>query len=169
MSHVEHKEAAPEQVGCAILTVSDSRDAASDGSGRLIRQLLEAAGHQVVHYAVVRDSPQQIKGEVAMLTERRSCQAILLNGGTGIGPRDNTYETIDRMLDKRLDGFGEIFRFLSYQEIGASAIMSRAVAGTLRGRIVVSMPGSSGAVRLAMEKLVIPELAHMVHTVSPHW
>jgi molybdopterin adenylyltransferase len=167
MTHAVHKQDAPAQVGCAVITVSDTRDQHSDRSGQLIRELLTSAGHQVVHYAVVRDSPAQIKGELALLVERRSCQAILLNGGTGIAPRDHTFDTISGLLEKRLDGFGELFRFLSYQEIGASAIMSRAVAGTLRGRIVISMPGSPDAVKLAMEKLVLPELAHMVHTVMP--
>ena len=168
MTHTTHREQAPGHVGCAIITVSDTRDEHTDTSGQLIRQMLESAGHEVVQYKVVKDAPAQIKGELAMLVERRSCQAILLNGGTGIAPRDRTYDTVNALLQKRLDGFGEIFRYLSYQEIGASAIMSRAVAGTLRGRIVISIPGSPGAVRLAMEKLILPELAHMVHTVAPH-
>lgn len=168
MGHEQHKAEAPSEVGCAVVTISDTRNADTDESGRLMRELLETRGHRIVHYGIVKDSPLQIKGELSMLVERRACQAILLNGGTGISPRDTTYETISGMLDKRLDGFGEIFRYLSYQEIGSSAIMSRAVAGTLRGRIVVSVPGSRGAVRLAMEKLILPELSHMVHTAAPH-
>lgn len=167
MSHVQHKHEAPAQIGCAILTVSDTRGLETDRSGQLMKELLESAGHLVVYYGIVKDVPLQIKGEVATLLEKRSCQAVLLNGGTGISPRDTTYETVSAMLDKRLDGFGEIFRYLSYQEIGSSAIMSRAVAGTVRGRIVISVPGSTGAVRLAMEKLILPELGHMVHTAAP--
>jgi molybdopterin adenylyltransferase len=168
MAHEQHKLEAPPQVGCGVITVSDTRDQETDKSGQLIKELLVSAGHQIVHYAIVKDVPLQIKGELAMLGERRSCRAIILNGGTGISPRDTTYDTINGMLDKRLDGFGEIFRYLSYKEIGPSAIMSRAVAGTYRGKIVISMPGSTPAVRLAMEQLILPELAHMVATVSPH-
>lgn len=167
MAHEEHKRDAPASVGCAVITVSDTRDQETDTSGQLMQELLLDAGHDIVFYGIVKDSPLQIRGELAMLGERSSCQAILLNGGTGISPRDTTYDTINAMLDKRLDGFGEIFRYLSFKEIGPSAIMSRAVAGTYRGRIVVSVPGSTGAVRLAMEQLVLPELGHMVGTVAP--
>ena len=167
MSHEEHRDAAPESVGCAVITVSDTRDPTTDKSGQLIKDLLAEGGHEVVYYAVVKDSPRQIKGELAILGEKGSCQAIILNGGTGISPRDTTYDALTGILDKRLDGFGEIFRFLSYQEIGAAAIMSRALAGVYRGRIVISMPGSTNAVRLAMDRLVLPELGHMVGTISP--
>ena len=167
MAYKEHLKDSPQQVGCAIITVSDTRDERTDKSGQLIRSLLEENGHKIVHYRIVKDSPLQIKGELAILVESSNCQAIILNGGTGIAPRDTTYDTLDQLLEKRLDGFGELFRYLSYQEIGSGAIMSRAVAGTYRGRIVISVPGSSGAVKLAMEKLVLPELGHMVGTVSP--
>ncbi len=167
MTHNLHKQDAPTSVGCAVITVSDTRDERTDRSGQLSRELLTRAGHQVVHYVIVKDSPPQIKGELAMLVERRSCQAILLNGGTGIAPRDHTYETISGLLERRLDGFGELFRFLSYQQIGPSAMLSRAVAGTLRGRLVFSMPGSPAAVQLAIEKLILPELGHMVRMVAP--
>jgi len=167
MAHKEHKQDAPATVGCAVITVSDTRDEKTDRSGQLMQDLLLGAGHEIVYYGIVKDSPLQIRGELAMLGESSSCQAILLNGGTGISPRDTTYDTIDAMLDKRLDGFGEIFRYLSFKEIGPSAIMSRAVAGTYRGRIIVSVPGSTGAVRLAMEQLILPELGHMVGTVAP--
>ncbi len=167
MSHVEHREAAPDQVGVAVITVSDTRDRDSDKSGGLIKERLTGAGHKVVHYAIVKDTARQIKGEMAMALEKGGCQALILNGGTGIAPRDNTFEVVDNMLDKRLPGFGEIFRALSFEEIGAAAIMSRATAGTYRGRILISLPGSTGAVRLAMDKLILPELAHLVHTISP--
>lgn len=167
MSHAEHRAAAPDSVGVAVITVSDSRTPETDTSGALIREMLEGAGHQVVHYGIVTDTARQIKGELAIAVEKRGCQAVILNGGTGISPRDNTFEVVDGMLDKRLPGFGEIFRQLSYEEIGAAAIMSRATLGTYRGRILTSLPGSTGAVRLAMEKLLLPELGHLVDTVSP--
>ena len=167
MSHHQHRAEAPASVGCAVITVSDTRDESSDKSGALIKEKLTEAGHEIVHYVIVKDSPKQIKGEMAVLAEKRSCKAIIFNGGTGIAARDTTYDTLADMLEKRLDGFGEIFRYLSYEEIGAAAIMSRAVAGTFRGRIVISLPGSSAAVRLAMDKLILPELSHMVGTISP--
>lgn len=166
MAYKEHLKEAPRQVGAAVLTVSDTRDEQTDKSGQLIKSLLEEQGHELVHYTIVKDSPLQIKGELALLTQRPACQAIILNGGTGIAPRDHTYDTVAPLLEKRLDGFGELFRFLSYQEIGSGAILSRAVAGTYKGRVVFCLPGSSGAVRLAMEKLILPELGHMVGQLS---
>jgi molybdenum cofactor biosynthesis protein B len=167
MSHTQHKSAAPTKVGVAVITLSDTRDQDSDTSGQLIKQKLEENDHEVVHYAVVKDTARQIKGELAIVCEKSACQAVILNGGTGISPRDNTFEVVDGMLDKRLPGFGEIFRFLSYQEIGSSAIMSRMTAGTYRGRIIMSLPGSTGAVRLAMDELILPELGHLVAMVQP--
>jgi len=167
MSHKEHRHAAPASVGCAVITVSDTRDPDTDESGRIIKDLLTEAGHEVIAYTIVKDEPRQILGELAMLVERRSCKAVIFNGGTGIAARDTTFDALSGALEKRLDGFGEIFRYLSYQDIGASAIMSRAMAGVYRGRIIVSLPGSPAAVRLAMEKLIVPELAHMVGTISP--
>ncbi|MBT4610089.1 MAG: molybdenum cofactor biosynthesis protein MoaB [Gemmatimonadetes bacterium] len=167
MSHTQHKSAAPTKVSVAVITLSDTRDEGSDKSGQLIKQKLEENGHQVMHYAVVKDTARQIKGVLAIVCEKSACQAVILNGGTGISPRDNTFEVVDRMLDKRIPGFGEIFRFLSYQEIGSAAIMSRATAGTYRGRIIMSLPGSTGAVRLAMDELILPELGHLVATIQP--
>jgi molybdenum cofactor biosynthesis protein B len=168
VSHAEHRAAAPDSVGVAIITVSDSRTQETDKSGTLIREKLEEGGHTIVHYAIVKDTARQIKGELAIAVEKRGCQALILNGGTGVSPRDNTFEVVNGMLDKRLPGFGEIFRYLSYKEIGSAAIMSRATMGTYRGRIMVSLPGSTGAVRLAMDELLLPELGHLVNTVSPH-
>lgn len=168
MSHVEHQDAAPDHVGVAVITVSDSRTEETDKSGALIREKLEGNGHTLVHYAIVKDTARQIKGELAIAVEKRGCQALILNGGTGISPRDNTFEVVDGMLEKHLPGFGEIFRYLSYKEIGSAAIMSRATMGTYRGRILVSLPGSTGAVRLAMDELLLPQLGHLVNTVSPH-
>jgi molybdenum cofactor biosynthesis protein B len=168
VSHVEHQDAAPDHVGVAVITVSDSRTEETDKSGALIREKLEGNGHTLVHYAIVKDTARQIKGELAIAVEKRGCQALILNGGTGISPRDNTFEVVDGMLEKHLPGFGEIFRYLSYKEIGSAAIMSRATMGTYRGRILVSLPGSTGAVRLAMDELLLPQLGHLVNTVSPH-
>ena len=168
MSHAAHRAAAPDSVGVAVITVSDTRDKDTDRSGALIREKLEGGGHTVIHYAIVKDTAGQIKGELAIAVEKRGCQALILNGGTGISPRDNTCEVVDGMLEKRLPGFGEIFRYLSYKEIGSAALMSRATMGTYLGRIMVSLPGSTGAVRLAMDELLLPELSHLVDTVSPN-
>ena len=168
MSHAAHRAAAPDSVGVAVITVSDTRDKDTDRSGALIREKLEGGGHTVVHCAIVKDTAGQIKGELAIAVEKRGCQALILNGGTGISPRDNTFEVVDGMLEKRLPGFGEIFRYLSYKEIGSAALMSRATMGTYRGRIMVSLPGSTGAVRRAMDELLLPELSHLVDTVSPN-
>ena len=167
MSHHQHRREGPASVGCAVITVSDTRDRESDRSGKLIEDRLKESAHEVVHYVIVKDSPRRIVGELATLGENSKCQAIILNGGTGIAARDNTFDAVSRLLDKRLDGFGEIFRYLSYKEIGSAAIMSRALAGTYRGRILISLPGSTAAVKLAMDKLILPELSHMVGTITP--
>jgi molybdenum cofactor biosynthesis protein B len=134
----------------------------TDTSGALIRERLERAGHSVVAYAIVPDEREEIGRLVDELVSRPDCDAVLLNGGTGIARRDVTYEAIAERLEKRLDGFGELFRWLSFREIGAAAMLTRAVAGVYRGKIVIAMPGSSGAVRLAMDELIVPELAHLV-------
>ncbi|MGB3572732.1 MAG: MogA/MoaB family molybdenum cofactor biosynthesis protein [Phormidesmis sp.] len=153
--------AEPVAIGCAILTVSDTRTPETDTSGRLMRSQLTAAGHQISHYQIVRDEPAQISALVMALTERADVQAILLNGGTGIAPRDTTYDAIASRLEKPLPGFGEIFRQLSYTEIGSRAIASRAVAGITNATLIFSVPGSSKAVKLALEALILPELRHL--------
>jgi len=152
-------------VRVAVLTVSDTRTAATDTSGRAIRMLLEEAGHAVVAAAVVRDDPDAVTAFVLDQLEGEA-QAIITTGGTGITSRDSTYEAIDALLEKHLDGFGELFRMLSYEDIGPAAIMSRACAGLARGRVVIALPGSEGAVRLAMTKLIVPELGHLVQQAS---
>jgi molybdenum cofactor biosynthesis protein B len=162
MGHVDHKAASPAVVHCFILTISDTRTEATDTSGRAIFDLLFAEGHQVAGRRIVRDEPDQVREAIAAQLANPTVQAILATGGTGITSRDRTFETIDALLEKRLDGFGELFRMLSYQEIGSAAMLSRASAGLARGKIIVSMPGSEHAVRLAMTKLVLPELGHMV-------
>lgn len=157
-----HREQARRSVTCAVVTVSDTRTEVTDTSGHAMQELLRAAGHAIGHYGIVKDEPDQIRALLADLARKNQVQAVLFNGGTGISRRDTTYDTLSGMLEKRLDGFGELFRMLSFQEIGAAAMLSRAVAGTYKDLIVFSTPGSSGAVRLAMEKLILPELAHVV-------
>lgn len=157
-----HRQAAPRSIRCAVITVSDTRTVETDTSGALIRERLERAGHVVVGYAIVPDERGAIGQVVDEYVARADCDAVLLNGGTGIARRDVTYEAIAERLEKRLDGFGELFRWLSYREIGAAAMLSRAIAGVYRGKIVIAMPGSTGAVRLAMDELIVPELAHLV-------
>lgn len=158
-----HRAAAPQQVRCAVVTVSDTRTLETDTSGALIREALERHGHTVVAYQIVPDEPERIGPLLDELVGRGDCDAILINGGTGIARRDTTYEVVAARLEKRLDGFGELFRMLSYQEIGPAAMLSRATAGVYRDRVVALMPGSPNAVRLAMEKLLLPELAHLVY------
>jgi len=166
MSQAEHKAQAPASVACYVLTVSDSRTAETDTGGRAIRELLEAAGHVVTGHAIVKDEPADVTAQVrAQLADPRT-QVIITSGGTGITSRDGTFEAIDALLDKRLDGFGELFRMLSFQEIGAAAMMSRATAGTAARTAIFVLPGSPHAVRLAMTRLVLPELGHVVQQVS---
>lgn len=166
VSVAEHRAAAPDAVGCAILTVSDSRTPATDTSGALIRELLTAAGHTVVDSRIVPDEPARIRAELAAWADRAELHAILSNGGTGIAGRDTTYDAVVGLLEKRLDGFGELFRMLSYAEIGAAAMLSRAIAGVYRGKLLVAMPGSRNAVELAMTKLIVPEIGHLVYEIA---
>jgi len=164
MGHSEHQKHAqdhgPGPQPCAVITVSDTRTFNTDSSGRLIVEALQGAGHHITFYEIVRDEPDQIAALLRRLAGE--VRVILLTGGTGITPRDTTYEAVEALLEKRLPGFGELFRMLSYEEIGAAAMLSRATAGVYRGTLVFSMPGSSAAVRLALEKLIMPELDHML-------
>jgi molybdenum cofactor biosynthesis protein B len=158
----EHRAHGKRAVACAIVTVSDTRTLETDTSGAMIRDLLVQAGHAVGGHAILPDEPARVRAHVEGLLAADDVDAVLVNGGTGLAPRDTTYEAIAGLLEKRLDGFGELFRMLSYEQIGAAAMLSRAVAGVARGRVIVSMPGSTAAVELAMAKLVVPELGHMV-------
>lgn len=158
----EHRAQSPTSVGCAVITVSDTRTEATDTSGQLIRDGLEEAGHRVLSSCIVPDEPPAIRRAVEEAAATDGVKAILLTGGTGITPRDRTHEVVSEMLDKRMDGFGELFRVFSYEEIGAAAMLSRAVGGVAKGALVFAMPGSRAAVRLAMEKLILPELGHLV-------
>jgi len=162
MGHIDHRAAAPASVRVYVLTVSDTRTLATDTSGAAIAALLEDAGHVLVSRDIVRDEPADVRAKVAAQLDRADVQAIITTGGTGISARDSSFETLNALLEKRLDGFGELFRMLSYQEIGPAAMLSRACAGLARRKIVISLPGSEHAVRLAMTKLVLPELGHLV-------
>ena len=162
----EHKASAPVSIGCFVLTVSDTKTPETDTSGRVIRELLTAGGHRVAGSAIVRDEPQEVERVVREACGRPDVQAVVLTGGTGITSRDSTFEAVERMLDKRLPGFGELFRMLSYQDVGPAAMLSRAQMGIHARRIVVSLPGSPNACRLALEKLLVPELGHLVREVS---
>ncbi len=162
MAHRAHPDAAPQAIRVALLTVSDTRTEATDESGALCAALCEAAGHTIARRAIVPDEPARVREALDAMLADASVDAVLINGGTGISGRDRTFEAVSGLLERRLDGFGELFRWLSYQEIGAAAMLSRAVAGVARGRAVFCMPGSPGAVALALEKLVIPELGHVV-------
>lgn len=156
----QHRAHGKSPVRVAILTVSDTRTPETDESGRLAAELLSAAGHEVTERAIVKDEPQDVRAEVLRLLGAAS--VVVTNGGTGIAARDSSYEAVAALLDKRLDGFGELFRALSYAEVGAAAMMSRAIAGTVPGGgVVVALPGSPGAVRLALEKILLPELGHL--------
>jgi molybdenum cofactor biosynthesis protein B len=166
MSHTEHKKLSPAVAHCYILTISDTRTLATDESGRTICDLLWAGGHQVHGRKVVRDEPDQVREAVETQLANPDVQVIITTGGTGITSRDTTYEAIAGVLEKRLDGFGELFRMLSYQEIGSAAMLSRAVGGLARGTVILALPGSEPAVRLAMTKLILPELGHLVREAS---
>lgn len=166
MSEKEHRSNAPASIRCYIVTVSDTRTADTDASGRVIADLLAAAGHVVLGRTIVKDDAEFVRGTIERQLANPDVQVIITTGGTGITSRDSTYEAVQGMLAKHLDGFGELFRMLSYEEIGPAAMMSRACAGLAAGRIVVSLPGSEKAVRLAMERLLIPELGHLVQQAS---
>ncbi len=161
-----HKAEAPKSVRCYVLTVSDTRTEENDTSGRAIAALLSAAGHIVAARAIVKDDPDSVRATIARQLASVDVQAIITTGGTGITSRDSTFEAVDALLEKRLDGFGELFRMLSFEQIGPAAMMSRASAGLAAGKIVVSLPGSEAAVRLAMERLLLPELGHLVQQAS---
>ena len=166
MSVGEHKAQAPREVRCYVVTISDTRTEETDTGGRAIVELLRAAGHLVIGHSIVKDDPEAVRGTIERQLANPDVQVIITTGGTGITSRDSTYETVSSLLDKPLVGFGELFRMLSYQQVGSAAMMSRACAGLVAGRIVAALPGSEAAVRLAMEKLLIPELGHLVREAT---
>jgi molybdopterin adenylyltransferase len=166
MGAEDHRATAPASVRCFTLTISDTRTADSDTSGRAIAELATAAGHEIVGHAIVRDDPSAVRRVLYEQLAGGDARVIITTGGTGITSRDSTYEAIAGLLEKRLDGFGELFRMLSYEQVGAAAMLSRACAGTARGRAIFALPGSEAAVRLAMTKLILPELGHIVRELS---
>jgi molybdenum cofactor biosynthesis protein B len=166
VSHVEHKAAAPASVSCFVLTVSDTRTPENDVSGKAIREILEAAGHLVTGHEIVRDEPDRVTSILQRELSTGRARVLITTGGTGITSRDGTFEAVDRLLEKRLDGFGELFRALSFGEIGAAAMMTRAAAGTVGRAAIFILPGSENAVRLAMTRLIVPELGHVAQQLS---
>ncbi len=149
-----------------MITISDTRTEETDTGGRTVVELLTGDGHEVLGKSIVPDDPVRVRQAVAAQLANADVQVVVTTGGTGISSRDQTYEAISGLLDKRIDGFGELFRALSYQEVGTAAMLSRALAGTARGKVVISIPGSVNAIRLAVTKLILPELGHLVREAS---
>ncbi|PSB25851.1 MogA/MoaB family molybdenum cofactor biosynthesis protein [Stenomitos frigidus] len=166
MAVTPHPDTAAPAIHCAVITVSDTRTVDTDRSGQLIQQLLHDAGHHVMAYTIVKDEPAQIQAALQQLSHQVGLAAVIVNGGTGIAPRDTTYDALAILLEKTLPGFGELFRSLSYQEIGSRAMASRAIAGVYGSQLVFSVPGSTGAVTLAMQALILPELRHLVSQIQ---
>jgi molybdopterin adenylyltransferase len=163
---IPHPDSQNLAVNCAVITVSDTRTPQSDRSGQIIQQLLQTAGHQILTYTIVKDEPAAIQDLLDYLEHQFALEVIIFSGGTGIAPRDTTFDVVSAWLTKTIPGFGEIFRYLSYQEIGSRAIASRAVAGVRSNKLVFSLPGSSNAVELALSKLILPELNHLIKQVQ---
>lgn len=166
-AHHDHRAKAPERVGFGVLTMSDSRDLSKDVSGETIAKLASLAGHPVEWRQLVPDEPAEIKRAIAEALGERGVHILVATGGTGVSPRDVTIDTVLPLFERRLPGFGEIFRYLSFNDIGAAAFLSRAEAGVIAGRPVFLLPGSPKACQLAMEKLILPEAAHLVALVRP--
>ncbi len=164
MSVEDHRRTAPAHLRCAVLTISDTRTASTDASGDAIAHALIGAGHSVVSRQIVHDDPGAVRDWVS--TAASDVSVIVTTGGTGITSRDSTYEAIVALLDKRLDGFGELFRMLSYEQIGSAAMLSRACAGTIGSTAVFALPGAKRAVELAMDKLILPEIGHVVRELN---
>lgn len=158
----QHRSEAPREIRCVVITVSDTRTLETDTGGQTIVDLLTAAGHQVVDRHVIPDEPGPMRTLLEGFRGRQDVEVILVTGGTGIGSRDQTFETVSSLVSKPLPGYGELFRMLSYQQVGSAAMLSRACGGLLGRTVLLTMPGSTAAVRLAMEKLILPELGHLV-------
>ena len=164
----KHREASPEKIRVSVLTVSDTRTPETDTGGNVIVELMQGAGHEISHREIVKDDAPRIEVVLQELLADAGVDAVITTGGTGISARDTTYEVVSRRIDKKLDGFGELFRVLSYEEIGAAAMLSRAVAGASGSKFLACLPGSSNAVRLAVEKLLVPEISHLVFELRKH-
>lgn len=166
MGYHEHKHHDVQNVSCAVITTSDSRMEENDESGKLIKQHLTDNGHKVTYYTIVKNDSLLIKRMIMELLNRDDIQVIITSGGTGLSKRDVTVNTVAPMLEKTLDGFGELFRQLTYQEIGTGSIMSRAIAGVSNGKVIICIPGSLGAATLAMDKIILPEIGHLVREAT---
>lgn len=166
MSYHEHKHVAPESVNCTVVIISDSRTEQDDESGKLIKQRLADHGHKVISYGILKNDKAAIRAKIEELVEQSELQVIITSGGTGASHRDVTVDTIEPMLEKRLDGFGELFRHLTYQEIGTGSILSRAVAGIIKGKVILCFPGSVNAATLTMDKIILPEIGHLVREAT---
>ena len=166
MSVTEHRAHSPTNVACFVLTVSDTRTLQTETSGRAIADILIGAGHTVVDRQIVKDEPTAVKHAIREEIARGRARAIITTGGTGIAKRDSTYEAVTSLFEKRLDGFGELFRMLSFQDIGAAAMLSRATAGVAGGCIIFMLPGSESAVRLGTSRLILPELGHIIRELT---
>ena len=164
-TYEEHRAEGPDAVTCAVITVSDTRTEANDTSGRLIQNMLQDRGHRVAFYRIVKDEPDQIRAAIEAACAGAGVQVVITNGGTGITKRDTTYDVVASMIEKEMPGFGELFRFVSYQDIGTAAMLTRATAGTFRESIIMTLPGSGNACRTGMEKIILPEISHMVREV----
>jgi molybdenum cofactor biosynthesis protein B len=159
----QHRSEAPKTVRCAVITVSDTRTLENDLGGQMLEESLAAAGHTIARREIVPDDPNRIRSLIEELADATALDAILITGGTGIAARDQTYETVSGLLTKTLPGYGELFRMLSYEDIGPAAILSRTIGGVIGQVVLLTMPGSPAAVRLALDKLILPELAHVVY------
>jgi molybdenum cofactor biosynthesis protein B len=166
MGYLAHKEVSPKSISCAVITISDSRTEETDESGKFLKDRLAAAGHQVLFYALLKNDSEAIRKTITNLLARSDLQVVITTGGTGASHRDVTIETITPLLEKKLDGFGELFRYLTFQEIGTTSVMSRAMAGVISGKVIISLPGSLNAVTLALEKIILPEIGHMVREAT---
>ena len=166
MGYHEHKHTALESVNCAVVIISDSRTEQDDESGKLIKQRLTDHGHQVMSYGILKNDAEAIRAKIEELVEQTELQVIITSGGTGASHRDVTVDTIEPLLEKRLDGFGELFRHLTYQEIGTGSILSRAVAGVIKGKVILCFPGSLNAATLAMDKIILSEIGHLVREAT---
>lgn len=168
MAYQEHRAKAPKSINCMVVTCSDSRTKETDKTGQLIIELLKKNSHQVLAYHVVKDESKEIQKVIISAAKDRRFQAVILNGGTGLTRRDTTVEVLENLVQKKLDGFGELFRVLGFQQIGSPAMLSRATAGVYQGKVVFALPGSEEAARLGMERLILPELGHILYLIGRH-
>jgi len=166
VSYQQHKSQSPRNVAYAVLIISDTRTEADDETGKLLKERLGESGHHLVAYAIVKNEAGAVKDKLRELLPRNELQVIITSGGTGVSSRDVTVEALSPILEKTLPGFGELFRYLTYQELGTASIMTRAIAGVAVGKVIICLPGSLAAVKLALEKMILPEIGHMVREAT---